>query len=262
MDTIGAFIGPLIAFVLLVYAHRDYRFIFWCALLPAILAVGALFFGISEPSTKWKAKKNTLSRQELVRLGPTYWTLVAGTVLFNLGNSSDAFLLLRAQQTGVPAVFIPIALVVMNVVYALCAYPFGVLSDRIGRLNMLLIGSLLDALVYAGFAWSTAQWQIWILFPLYGVYLGLTQGALSALVADVVSEDLRGTAYGFISLACGLTLLPASIIAGVLWDHVSPASAFLAGSCFALAGTLLLFIGFAPRYRAMLRQTISEKHQM
>jgi MFS family permease len=133
----------------------------------------------------------------------------------------------------------------MNITYALCAYPFGWLSDRFSKVKLLAGAFILNALVYAGFGFSSAPWQIWLLFVLYGLYLGMSQGVLSAMVADWVDKDGRGTAFGLLALATGITLLPASIIAGVLWDRVSPMATFVAGSAFAVVATLILLLMLA-----------------
>ncbi|WP_199339232.1 MFS transporter [Nostoc paludosum] len=173
-------------------------------------------------------------------LSREYWILVVVALLFNLGNSSDAFLLLRASQVGITAAFVPLTLLVMNLAYSLSAYPTGVLSDRLGRVKLLLAGYLLYALVYLGFAFVQAAWQVWVLFALYGLHLGMSQGVLLALVADKVPAALRGTAFGFLNLAVGIALLPASILAGELWQHFGSTSTFIISSIFALVAALLL----------------------
>ncbi len=244
LDTAGAFLGPLTAFVLMLLSHSNYRFIFWCAVVPAVAAVLLLVVGVEErKGTKKVAVRNPLEWQALRRLGKQYWILVAAALIFNLGNSSDAFLLLRTKQLGITDDFIPLSVVVMNFTYTLSAYPLGALSDRIGRFGLLTGGFVLYALVYAGFALANAAWQTWLLFAVYGLYLGMSQGVLLAMVADKVPEDQRGTAFGFVNLATGITLLPASLVAGMLWDKVSPAAPFLLGAVFALVAALFLIIG-------------------
>lgn len=244
LDTAGAFLGPLTAFVLMLLSHSNYRFIFWCAVVPAVAAVLLLVVGVEErKGTKKVAVRNPLEWQALRRLGKQYWILVAAALIFNLGNSSDAFLLLRTKQLGITDDFIPLSVVVMNITYTLSAYPLGALSDRIGRFGLLTGGFALYALVYAGFALANAAWQTWLLFAVYGLYLGMSQGVLLAMVADKVPEDQRGTAFGFVNLATGITLLPASLVAGMLWDKVSPAAPFLLGAAFALLAALFLIIG-------------------
>lgn len=241
LDTVGALLGPLVAFALMAISGNDFRLVFWLALIPGILAVGLLAAGVSESSGSraGQVKPNPLRWDTLGGLDQGYWVLVAVALLFNLGNSSEAFLLLRAQA-DVATPLVPLTLVVMNIAYSLSAYPIGLLSDRIGRVGLLVGGFSLYALVYLGFAFVQAPWQVWGLFALYGLHLGMTQGSLLALVADKVPPNLRGTAFGFVNLATGVALLPASLLAGGLWQRFGAGATFIAGSIFAVAATLLL----------------------
>lgn len=247
LDTIGAFLGPLIATALLFLSAQNFRLVFWCAVLPGIIAIALLVFGVQEPPQVSKAKPNPLQWSALKSLGKNYWMLVVVALLFNLGNSSDAFLLLRAQQTGIATSLIPLSFVVMNITYGLSAYPIGVLSDRIGRLGLLIAGFTLFAFVYLGLALAQTPWQIWGLFALYGLYLGKTQGLLLALVADQVPNNLRGTAFGLINLVTGVAILPASLLAGILWQKVGYQATFMLGSVLAITAILVLVLGF--RYK-------------
>jgi MFS family permease len=241
LDTIGAFTGPLIAFMLMSLWGQNFRLVFWLALLPGILAVALLVIGVREPRNRTiQRQSNPLQWSSLQSLGKSYWMLVVVALLFNLGNSSDAFLLLRAQQVGVSASLLPLTLVVMNAAYSLSAYPVGLLSDRIGRLGLLVGGLSVYVLAYLGFAFVDAPWQVWELFALYGLHQGMSQGILLALVADKVPSHLRGTAFGLINLAIGAALLPASLLAGILWQAVSPKAAFITGSLFAASAIVLL----------------------
>ena len=240
LDTIGAFLGPLIAFALLSLSAQNFRLVFWVALLPGVLAVALLAVGVQEPKAPIRARQNPLRWSALKSLSRKYWWLVGVTLLFSLGNSSDAFLLLRAKQVGIADPLIPLSLVVMNVAYSLSAYPIGLLSDRVGRLRLLVGGFSLYALAYLGFGFAQAPWQIWGLFALYGLHLGMSQGLLLAIVADTIPSTLRGTAFGLINLVTGVALLPASLFAGFLWQSVSPQAAFLVGSLLAIAATFLL----------------------
>lgn len=234
LDTIGAFSGPIIAFILMLISGRNFQLVFWTALIPSVLAVILLATFIKEPNTRSKqTQKNLIHWHTLKNLGKEYWILVIVALLFNLGNSSDAFLLLQAQRVGVSSTFVPLTIVVMNLIFFLSAYPVGFLSDRIGRLGLLVGGFVLYALTYLGFAFTSATWQIWLLFGLYGLYQGMSKGILSALVAEKVPANLRGTAFGFINLATGIALLIASILAGSLWELVSSQAAFITGSVFA-----------------------------
>lgn len=237
LDTIGAFLGPLAAFVLMAASGNNFRLVFWLAVIPGVLAVGLLAVGVRESrqKTQQQSRSNPLRWEALQQLGREYWVLVGVALLFNLGNSSDAFLLLRATEAGISAALVPLTLFVMNLAYSLSAYPVGVLSDRFSRVGLLVQGFLLYALVYLGFAFAQTPWQIWILFALYGLHLGMTQGVLLALVADKVPAHLRGTAFGFLNLAVGFALLPASLLAGGLWQWLGSRATFIAGSLFALA---------------------------
>ncbi len=243
LDTIGAFLGPLFAFGLMSVSGQNFRLVFWLAVLPGILAVVLLAQGIKEPKTKiTQQRTNPLNWSSLQSLGKSYWLLVMVALLFNLGNSSDAFLLLRAEQVGIAANLIPLTLVVMNLAYSLSAYPIGLLSDHIGRVGLLSNGFLLYALTYLGFAFVARPWQVWLLFAFYGLHQGMSQGILLALVADRVPANLRGTAFGGMNLATGIALLPASLIAGSLWQTMGSPATFICGSVFAFSAIALLLI--------------------
>ncbi|MBW4553995.1 MAG: MFS transporter [Aphanocapsa sp. GSE-SYN-MK-11-07L] len=241
LDTVGAFLGPLVAFALL-NTGQNFRLIFTVALIPGVLAVACLALGVREPERPYPVLKrpNPFNGQALQSLGAAYWGLAIAALLFNLGNASEAFLLLKAKQVTIADAQIPLVLVVMNFSYALSAYPVGLISDRLNRNNLLLLGWGLNALIDVGLAIAQAPWQVWLLIAGYGLYLGLTQGVLLAMVADRVPEHLRGTAFGFLNLLVGVALLPASLLAGWLWQTVSPGAAFLAGSGFAVAAIALL----------------------
>lgn len=243
LDTIGAFLGPLAAFALMTASENNFRLIFWLALIPGFFAVALLTVGVREPTSETQENRsNPLQWEALRSLGQGYWVLVAVALLFNLGNSSNAFLLLRAEQTGISASLIPLTLMVMNIAYSFSAYPIGILSDRVGKFGLLVGGFLLYALVYLGFAFVQTPWQTWGLFGLYGLHLGMSKGLLLALVANSIPANLRGTAFGFFNLAVGLALLPASLLAGGLWQTLGAEATFITGSLFAIAAVLLLVI--------------------
>jgi MFS family permease len=241
LDTVGAVLGPLIAFELMSAAY-NFRFIFGVALIPGGLAVACLALGVREPERPYHALKrpNPLNCKALQSLGDSFWGLAIAALLFNLGNSSEAFLLLKAKQVFIPDAQVPLVLVVMNLSYALSAYPVGVLSDWMNRKTLLLMGWGLNAGLYLGLAIAQNPWQVWLLMGGYGLYLGMTQGVLLAMVADRVPEHLRGTAFGFLNLMVGVALLPASLLAGWLWQTISPGAAFGVGSGFAMAAVTLL----------------------
>ncbi|MEL6929679.1 MAG: MFS transporter [Cyanobacteria bacterium J06600_6] len=240
LDTIGAALGPLIAVGLMYVSGQNFRLLFWLATIPGIIAVSLLVFGIKESSLIKKNPTNPLQWNSLKSLDASYWILLAVVLIFNLGNSSDAFLLLRSQQVGIDNTFIPLAFMVMNFTYFLSAYPAGVISDRLGRYGLISAGFLIYAVVYLGFAFAQTPWQIWTLFALYGLYLGMSKGVLLAAIGDRIPAELRGTAFGAIALATGIVLFPANLIAGLLWENIGYQAPFIFGSVLAIFALLLL----------------------
>ncbi len=242
LDSIGAFVGPLLAVGLMLLWANDFRAVFWVAVIPGILSVLLLAFGISEPDTCSTTKRtNPLVMANLKRLNSQYWWVVCIGSVFTLARFSEAFLVLRAQDSSVPITYIPLIIVLMNIIYALSAYPFGHLSDHISRYKLLGYGLLM--LICADIALAiNGHWSVLLLGVVFwGLHMGLTQGILAALVADVAPQDLRGTAFGFFNLASGIALFAASIIAGWLWDSVGASATFLMGAGFCSI-TLLLII--------------------
>lgn len=248
LDTVGAFMGPLIAVGLMLLWANDFRKIFWIAVIPAMLAVALLVFGVVEPDQAQKNKPgNPVSRHNLRRLGGNYWWVVAVGAVFTLARFSDAFLILRAQQVGVPIALVPLVMVAMNIVYAGCAYPFGQLSDKLNRVHLLAAGLVVLILADLALAYST-HWSALLLgVTLWGVHMGMTQGLLAAMVAATAPADLRGTAFGFFYLMSGIALLIASTVAGMLWDSYGAAFTFYAGAGFCVLTLIALLT--APRVR-------------
>jgi MFS family permease len=243
LDTVGAFAGPLIAVSLMLLWANDFRAVFAVAVIPAALAVLLLVVGVHEPRVEDRpARVNPISRANLKRLSPAYWWVVGIGAVFTLARFSEAFLVLRAQQTGVAVALVPLVMVAMNAVYAASAYPFGKLSDRMSHTRLLLAGLAVLVVADAVLAAST-HWAVMLVgVGLWGVHMGMTQGLLAAMVADVAPADLRGTAYGFFNLVSGLALLLASVVAGALWEGFGAATTFGAGAAFsllAMAGLLL-----------------------
>ena len=241
LDTIGAFLGPLLAIALMWLTANNFQAVFWFAAIPAFLSLGLLVFAVREPERPARLRKVQfpLSLPELKRLGSGYWLVVAVATIFSLARFSEAFLILRAQGTGLPLVLIPMVLVLMNFVYALAAYPAGVLSDRYNRLTMLIIGFCLLIAANLTLAFAPGLTGVAIGVALWGLHMGLTQGLLATLIADTAPPELRGTAYGMFNLMGGLALLAASILAGALWEEFGPQATFLAGAsltAIALAG--------------------------
>jgi MFS family permease len=173
-------------------------------------------------------------------LGRAFWTFLASVLLFTLGNSTDAFLILRANQLGVPVSLIPILWAALHVVKSAASVPGGSLSDRFGRKPLILAGWAVYAAVYVGFGRATETWNAWALFLAYGTFFGLTEGTQAALIADLVGQARRGTAYGWYYLAVGIGALPASVLFGLVWDRVSPRAAFDLGAGLALAAAVVL----------------------
>jgi len=235
LDTIGAFVGPLLAIVLMLWTANNFRSVFWIAVIPAFLAFGLIAFAVREPerSGELRQVKSPLSRTELARLGADYWQVVIIAAVFTLARFSEAFLILRAQSVGLPIALVPAVMVLMNVVYALAAYPAGVISDRMNRQTILIAGFILLILADVVLALSGSITGVAVGVILWGLHMGLTQGLLAALVADTAPAELRGTAYGMFNLTTGIALLAASIIAGGLWDGIGPKGTFLAGAVFA-----------------------------
>ncbi|MGY3239013.1 MFS family permease [Bradyrhizobium sp. USDA 4472] len=250
LDTIGAFIGPLAAIGLMWWTSDHFATVFWVAVLPAFLSFGLIAFAVSEPEpdADREPAKNPLNTAAMRQLGPVYWRVVAVGVVFTLARFSEAFLILRAQNIGLNAMWVPAVLVLMNVTYALSAYPAGVLSDRINRTALLALGLVCLAGADLALALLPHLPGLALGVILWGLHMGLTQGLLSALVADTAPSALRGTAFGYFNLSTGLAMLAASVIAGALWDAFGPAGTFLAGLGFvlaALAGLLTVGNGLA-----------------
>ncbi len=245
LDTVGAFVGPLLAIGLMLLWAGDFRMVFWFAVIPAVIAVLLLMFGVKEPGAA-PGRRNPASpiRWQMLRgLGGAYWWVVAVGGVFTLARFSEAFLILRAQQLGLPDTYAPLVLVVMNLVYALAAYPMGKLADRVSHQALLGAGLLvliLSDLVLAqaaGFGMVAAGAALW------GLHMGMTQGLLATMVADTAPAHLRGTAFGFFSLVSGIAMLVASVLAGLLWDTLGAAMTFYAGAVFSLLAFMMLALG-------------------
>nr|WP_272877224.1 MFS transporter [Neoroseomonas eburnea] len=237
LDTVGAFAGPLLAIALMWATADSFRFVFWIAVLPAAGAFLLIVFAVREPARPPATgeRRLPLSRAELARLPAAYWWVVAVAAVFTLARFSEAFLILRAQQAGLAIVLVPAVLVLMNVVYAVSAYPAGLLADRMDRGRLLSFGLLCLIVADMILAASSGLAGIAVGVALWGLHMGLTQGLLSTLVADTAPADLRGTAFGMFNLVCGVTMLAASVLAGALWDMCGPGATFLAGALLAIA---------------------------
>jgi MFS family permease len=233
-DHAGGVLGPLIAFAVLTYQWAPIRTVFWLAAIPGVLSFVVLVVFVREIPRPAAAPAGTGPDLSLP-LGGRFWRVLGVIFVFTLGNSTDAFLLLRANQLGVAVALAPILWAALHVVKSLSSTPGGALSDRIGRRPTLIMGWALYAAVYFGFARATAAWQAWALFAVYGVFFGLTEGAERALMADLVIPERRGTAFGWYNLAIGLGALPASLLFGWVWDRAGARVAFTMGASLALA---------------------------
>ncbi len=251
LDTVGAFLGPLLAVGLMLLWHEDFRAVFWVAVIPGLLAVMVLLLGVKEPDSPHAGKRtNPIRRENLLRLDSAYWHVVAIGAIFTLARFSEAFLVLRAQQGGIPIALVPLVMVAMNIVYSITAYPFGKLSDRISHRKLLVWGLLVLIVADLVLAFHDHWGVVIVGVSLWGVHMGMTQGLLAKMVADTTPSDLRGTAYGFFNLISGIAMLIASVLAGLLWDRFGAAFTFYAGAAFCLTTLLLLFVRGNPKIEA------------
>lgn len=241
MDTVGAAAGPLLAFALLPLLKHNYRLFFALSIIPASIGILLLVLFVKEKRDGTIFKMHSA---DVRSLGKHFFIFLAIVFMFSIGNSSDAFLILRARNLGVPVFLIPLAYFVFNAVASLIATPAGIASDKIGRKTVMVAGFAMFGFVYIGFATATRSWMIWLLFAFYGVYYAFTESIFKAHVADLVTENVRGTAYGLLNMVMGIALLPASLIAGFLWDNIAPSAPFFYGSITAAVAFLfaILFV--------------------
>ncbi len=247
LDTIGAFLGPLLAMGLMLLWANDFRAVFWVAVIPGVLAVLVLLLGVREPDKPQTGPRvNPISRTNLKRLSPAYWWVVVIGAVFTLARFSEAFLVLRAQQGGLALAWTPLVLIGMNLIYAALAYPFGKLADRMSHTTLLAWGLVALIAADALLAWRNQGAALWAGIALWGLHMAMTQGLLATMVADTAPQDLRGTAYGFFNLMSGLALLLASVVAGLLWDQLGASVTFVAGAVFSGATLVLLWWRKSP----------------
>jgi MFS family permease len=255
MDTLGAVVGPAVAFGLLAYFNGQYRLVFWLSMIPGALAVLIIIFFIREtracpileagrPRLGWKS------------FSGSYKFFIVVAALFSLGNSSDVFLILRAQHVGIPLAVIPLVYLVFNVVYGLGALPAGILSDRIGPKPIIFLSFILFGFIYLGFAQAGRPVHIWFLFIAYGIFMAMTEGVQKAFLATIIPQEFKATGFGLYNTLVGLAVLPASLIGGLLWDRVGPPATFLYGTATAwLAAVLFLFLLLRTKRQAGRRLT-------
>jgi len=242
LDTVGAFLGPLLGIGLMLLYAGDFRTVFWFAAIPAAIAVLLLVFGVEERGhgAASRATPVPIEWRSLGNLPRPYWLVVIAGGVFTLARFSEAFLVLRAQERGLPDALAPLVFVLMNVVFALCAYPAGKLADRMS--GRVLLGMGLLVLVAADVILAFAQDLAAVAFGVaaWGLHMGLTQGVFAAMIAGVAPAHLRGTAFGVFNFACGLAMLVASVLAGLLWDLLGPAATFIAGAGFSMLAVILM----------------------
>ena len=245
LDTVGAFAGPLLAVTFMVLLANDIQAVFWIAVIPAFISVVILIFAVKEPATARSVHqaRSPIRIQDLRQIGAAYWWLVLIGAVLAVARFSEAFLVLRAENVGLAIALVPIVFIVMNVVYALSAYPAGTLSDRMDRRIILAVGFAVLIAADAVLALATGIWMVMAGTVLWGLHMGLTQGLLAAMVADTTPARIRGTAFGIFNLVTGVALLGGNLVAGLLWDHYGPSSTFFAGAgitAIALAGLVAL----------------------
>ncbi len=247
MDHGGAIIGPLVATGLLLVLtgtkEENLSIIFLLSFIPGMLAVFLLIFGLQEPQADGvhAASPSALNfKSAWAEMSTNYRKYLLILFIFTLGNSSDAFLLLRAQHLGVPVALLPTIWVALHIVKMSFSVPGGIISDRIGRKKVIITGWIVYAMVYIGFAVANAQWHAWVLFAIYGIYFGLTEGVEKALVADFAPAHLRGSAFGLYNLVIGVGALPASLFFGVVWQNYGTAAAFGMGAGFAVLASVMI----------------------
>lgn len=241
LDTFGSVVGPIALFGLLYFLKDNsskYHIILFTTAVPLFVTLAILKYGVRETA----ATGRPVNISSPVRLPRRFYIFLGIILLFSIGNSSDIFLILRAQNVGITLLAIPLVYAAFNFVYAAASVPLGSLSDRIGREKVIVLGWCAYALAYFGFALANASYQIWLLFAFYGLYYATTEGVAKAFVADMVSVDHRGRAYGIYNTAIGLVALPASFIAGFLWDHINPAAPFFFGGALSVTAIFLLLI--------------------
>jgi MFS family permease len=240
LDTAGAFIGPLLAILFMWLTANHFRTVFWIAVVPAFLSFALIVFAVHEPRHEptLRKAKFPLHRDELARLSRGYWLVVAVATVFTLARFSEAFLVLRANQVGLPVMLVPGVLVVMNVVYSLASYPAGVLADHRGRYRVFVIGVGFLILADLVLALAPGIGGVAVGVALWGLHMGFTQGLLATLVADTSPPELRGTAFGMFNLLTGGALLAASVVAGILWDTIGAGGTFVSGALLATVALL------------------------
>lgn len=242
LDTMGAVVGPLIAMFVLQYFTTSYRAVFWLSMIPGMIAVCIIVLFIRERKHKVSAQQAETPRLTFTVFDTQARFFMLIATIFALGNSSDMFLILKAQQAGIPPSLIPGAYLLFNLVYSLSAVPAGITADAFGKKRVILTGFVLFAALYYGFGVATTAAAIWVLFGFYGVFMGLTEGIQKAYLAAIVPPPVKATAFGVYSTMIGISKFPASLIAGWLWDTVSPAMTFYFGAATSVLAAMLFLM--------------------
>lgn len=244
IDTIGAVVGPALAFLLLGFFSNDYRKVFWLSMIPGIIAVLLIIFFITE-KRKVSVKLSEKPSLTIKHFDWRFRSFVVIAGLFAIGNSSDVFLILKAEQVGIPTVMIPMVYLLFNLIYSISAFPAGVIADRFGKKRVILAGFVLFAILYYSFAVASDTKTIWILFAFYGLFMGLTEGIQKAFLATIIPQDFKATAFGIYNTVVGIAMFPASFIGGWLWDNISPSATFYFGAITSSLSAILFIIFIA-----------------
>lgn len=244
MDNSGAIVGPLLAFLVMKFVHEDYRTLFLIASIPAVIGLLAVIIGVREKMAVSRQEDKASGKASIRRLPRRFWLFLAAVAVFSLGNSSDALLLIKTSETGIDEAYVPFIYMIFNMVSVIFAIPAGKLSDKIGREKMICAGFLVYALTYFFFgAFSDIRIYI-LLFVLYGIYSALTDVSQKAFVSDLVGKQEKGTGYGLYHTVLGLTLLPASLLGGWMYDKINSSLPFYFGAAMSLAACLLMAVFF------------------
>ena len=250
LDSVGAFVGPLLAITFMVWLANDIKTVLWVAVVPAFLAVFLLVAAVREPDTVEKSANpgNRLTLHDTKRLPLRFWLVVALGAVFTLARFSEAFLILRAQNVGLSISYVPAIMIVMNILYSLFAYPAGAAADRVSARTLLVFGLVVLVAADILLALAASPWIAFLGAGLWGIHMAFTQGLLAKLVADTAPARLRGTAFGIFNLVSGGALILASVVAGSLWSALGASATFIAGAIFAaLAATGLLLYRGKPK---------------
>lgn len=244
LDTVGAVVGPLVAIAGMLILSNNIRAVLWIAVFPALVSLLLLIFGIKEPQrTSFNTPKTIWHSREILKVDRAYWQIIAIAGILSLARISDAFLILKAQESSLNIAFVPLVMVVMNIFYASAAYPAGKLSDRVGARAVLLMGTAFLTFAHLSLALGHNLVNLSIGVVLWGLHMGFTQGLLAALISDIVPAKLRGTAYGLYYLVCGIAMLLGSILAGRLWDLFGSSTMFYTGAIISVIALIsFLFV--------------------